>query len=156
MIEGRRQRQEEEDKKEEWERGREKGRKGRRGKGGEAGERGRQRMVLWNTIWETWIVFSEVLCPINIYVGMLSYVLHPGQSGVGTLDCSVEYWNTHLSIWGDGRNFKLWQPQLMACIPMTQWWDHHQPYLLLLPSICLSPFTSSLLSPSAYPSPFLK
>ena len=66
-MEGRRQRQEEEDKRkdEREERGKE---KGRRGKEGER-ERRRQRMVLWNAIWKTWIVFSEVLCPINIYVG---------------------------------------------------------------------------------------
>lgn len=31
-------------------------------------------LVLWNTIWKTWIVFSEVLCPINIYVGTLTCV----------------------------------------------------------------------------------
>ena len=79
---------------------------GRRGKEGEARERRRQRMVLWNAIWKTWIVFSEVLCPINIYVGTLACVLHPGESGVGILDCSVEHWNTCLSIWGDGRSFK--------------------------------------------------
>lgn len=103
-MEGRRQRQEEEDKRkdEREERGKE---KGRRGKEGER-ERRRQRMVLWNAIWKTWIVFSEVLCPINIYVGTLACVLHPGESGVGILDCSVEHWNTCLSIWGDGRSFK--------------------------------------------------
>lgn len=103
-MEGRRQRQEEEDKRkdEREERGKE---KGRRGKEGER-ERRRQRMVLWNAIWKIWIVFSEVLCPINIYVGTLACVLHPGESGVGILDCSVEHWNTRLSIWGDGRSFK--------------------------------------------------
>lgn len=42
----------------------------------EKGGMGRQvgLLVLWNTIWKTWIVFSEVLCPINIYVGTLTCV----------------------------------------------------------------------------------
>lgn len=106
MMEGRRQRQEEKDKRKDEREERKNEGGGRRGKEGEARERRRQRMVLWNTIWKTWIVFSEVLCPINIYVGTLACVLHPGESGVGILDCSVEHWNTRLSIWGDGRSFK--------------------------------------------------
>lgn len=31
-------------------------------------------LVLQNIIWKTWIVFFKVLCPINIYVGTLTYV----------------------------------------------------------------------------------
>lgn len=49
---------------------------GRRIEGEVGAGMGRQvgLLVLWNIIWKTWIGFSKVLCPINIYVGTLTCV----------------------------------------------------------------------------------
>lgn len=85
--------------------GREKGRKGRRERRENQGKEGDKGWFCGIPFGKKRIVFSEVLCPMNIYIECL-HVCYT-QEKVGDLDRSEEHWNTSATSGGDGEALSL-------------------------------------------------